>query len=162
MENSRLAVPSISYILKRLSDDKTLALLHSIAISGEIQNIPLKKMSLTTKQYYGRVSGLADAGLIKRHRGKYSLTPLGKVVYESQMIIGKTLTYYWKLKVLDFLETSTCILQNEEMTQLINSLIDDKDIKDNLLEPIFVGSNENIPAPMISSLTDNRKKQDSY
>ncbi len=156
MENSRLAIPSISHILKRLSDDKTLTLLNSIAISGEIQNIPLKKMGLTSKQYYGRISGLTDVGLIKRHRRKYSLTPLGKIVYESQMIIGKTLTHYWKLKALDSLETSAGILQNEEMTQLINALIDDKDIKDNLLQPSFVRSNENIPAPMISSSTDNK------
>ena len=90
MENSRSAVPSISHILKRLSDDKTLTILNSIAISGEIQNISLKKMNLTTKQYYGRISGLMDASLIKRHRGKYSLTRLGEVVYESQMIIGKS------------------------------------------------------------------------
>ncbi|MDQ3838751.1 MAG: hypothetical protein M3297_05740, partial [Thermoproteota archaeon] len=104
MENSRSAIPSISCILKRLSDDKTLTLLNSIAISGEIQNIPLKKMNLTIKQYYSKISGLQDAGLIKRHRRKYSLTPLGKIVYESQMIIGKTLTHYWKLKALDSLE----------------------------------------------------------
>jgi hypothetical protein len=156
MENSRSAIPSISCILKRLSDDKTLTLLNSIAISGEIQNIPLKKMNLTIKQYYSKISGLQDAGLIKRHRRKYSLTPLGKIVYESQMIIGKTLTHYWKLKALDSLETSAGILQNEEMTQLINALIDDKDIKDNLLQPSFVRSNENIPAPMISSSTDNK------
>jgi predicted transcriptional regulator len=40
-------------------------------------------MNLTTKQYYSRISGLLDAGLIKRHKGKYSLTMLGKVVYQS-------------------------------------------------------------------------------
>jgi hypothetical protein len=141
MKNSKAAAPSIPSILKRVSDDKTLTLLNSIAVS-ETQNIPLKKINLTTKQYYSRISGLQKAGLIKRHRGKYSLTVLGRVVYESQMIIGKALAFYWKLRVLDLLEPSTDSLQKEEVTQLINALIDNQDIKDNLLEPVFVPPNE--------------------
>ena len=82
MENSQPQVPSISLILKKISDDKTLTLFNSIAVSDGDKYIPLKEMNLTTKQYYSRVSGLLDAGLIKRHKGKYSLTLLGKVVYQ--------------------------------------------------------------------------------
>jgi predicted transcriptional regulator len=67
-------------------------------------SIQLRK---STKQYYSRIAGLLDAGIIKRHKGKYSLTMLGKVVYESQMIIGKTLAYYWKLKAIESLDIST-------------------------------------------------------
>jgi predicted transcriptional regulator len=58
-------------------------------------------MNLSTKQYYSRISGLVDVGLIKRHEGKYSLTLLGKVVYYAHMTIGKTLAYYWKLKAIE-------------------------------------------------------------
>jgi hypothetical protein len=93
-------------------------------------------MNLTTKQYYARVSGLTDAGLIKRHKGKYSLTLLGRVVYESQMTIGKTLAYYWKLKAIESIEMSKSGLPNEERIQLINALIDNHQIKDILMKSI--------------------------
>ena len=61
--------PSISLILKKISDDKTLTLFNSIAVADSNKYIPLKEMNLTTKQYYSRISGLLNAGLIKRHKG---------------------------------------------------------------------------------------------
>ena len=95
-------------------------------------------MNLTTKQYYSRVSRLLNAGLIKRHKGKYSLTLLGKVVYDTQMTIGKALTYYWKLKAIESVEMSSDVrLPREELTQLINALIGNHFIKDILIkEPL--------------------------
>jgi hypothetical protein len=94
-------------------------------------------MNLSTKQYYSRISGLTDAGLIKRHKGKYSLTMLGEVVYQSQMIIGKTLFYYWKLKALESIEiASNDKLPEGELPQLINLLIDNHQIKDILMRSI--------------------------
>jgi predicted transcriptional regulator len=93
-------------------------------------------MNLSTKQYYSRISGLMVAGLIKRLKGRYSLTMLGKVVYHSQMMIGKTLAYYWKLKAIESIELSTTGLPDEEKTQLINALIDDHQIKDILVKSI--------------------------
>lgn len=135
--NSSTKVPSITSILKRVSDDKTLVLFNSIAVSSTNNDryIPLKEMNLSTKQYYSRIAGLLDAGIIKRHKGKYFLTMLGKVVYESQMIIGKTLAYYWKLKAIESLDISTTSGPlGEEMTQLINALIDNHQIKDILMK----------------------------
>jgi hypothetical protein len=139
MENpkSSAKAPSISSILKKVSDDKTLVLFNSIAVSSTNNDryIPLKEMNLSTKQYYSRIAGLLDAGIIKRHKGKYFLTMLGKVVYESQMIIGKTLAYYWKLKAIESLDISTTSGPlSEEMTQLINALIDNHQIKDILMK----------------------------
>jgi hypothetical protein len=139
MENpkSSAKVPSITSILKKVSDDKTLVLFNSIAVSSTNNDryIPLKEMNLSTKQYYSRIAGLLDAGIIKRHKGKYFLTMLGKVVYESQMIIGKTLAYYWKLKAIESLDISTTSGPlGEEMTQLINALIDNHQIKDILMK----------------------------
>ena len=141
MENpkSSAKAPSITSILKKVSDDKTLVLFNSIAVSSTNNDryIPLKEMNLSTKQYYSRIAGLLDAGIIKRHKGKYFLTMLGKVVYESQMIIGKTLAYYWKLKAIESLDISTPSGPlSEEMTQLINALIDNHQIKDILMKSI--------------------------
>jgi hypothetical protein len=129
--------PSITYILKKISDDKALVLFNSIAVSNDSErNIPLKEMNLSTKQYYSRISGLQNAGLIRRDKGKYYLTLLGRVVYESQMMIGKALSYYWKLKAIESVEMSTTMLLNEETKQLINALIDNHQIKDILMRSI--------------------------
>jgi predicted transcriptional regulator len=143
--NKRATAPSITSILKRISDDKALVLFNSIAVSSsdEDRYIPLKEMNLSTKQYYSRISGLTDAGLVKRHKGRYSLTMLGKVVFESQMLIGKTLAYYWKLKAIESIEMSSSGLPNEEITQLIDALIDNHQIKDILLKSISNPSTDN-------------------
>ena len=138
-------IPSITSILKKISDDKALILFNHIAVSNGNRYIPLREMDLTTKQYYSRISGLLTAGLIKRHKGKYSVTLLGKVVYDSQMIIGKTLAYYWKLKAIESVETSASVttgLPQEERVQLINALIDNHHIKDILMKTISVSSSE--------------------
>ena len=138
-------IPSITSILKKISDDKALILFNHIAVSNGNRYIPLREMDLTTKQYYSRISGLLTAGLIKRHKGKYSVTLLGKVVYDSQMIIGKTLAYYWKLKAIESVETSASVttgLPQEERVQLINALIDNHQIKDILSKTISAPSSE--------------------
>jgi hypothetical protein len=135
--NKSATAPSITCILKKISDDKALVLFNSIAVSTDNERfIPLREMNLSTKQYYSRISGLVDAGLIKRHRGRYSLTMLGHVVYESQMIIGKTLSYYWKLKAIESIEMSASGLPYKEITQLIDALIDNYQIKDILMKSI--------------------------
>ena len=136
--------PSITSILKKISDDKALTLFNSIAVSNGDRYIPLREMNLTTKQYYSRISGLMDAGLIKRHKGKYSLTLLGKVVYDSQMVIGKALDYYWKLKAIESIEMSSgASLPGGELSQLLNALIDNHQIKDILMKTISVSASEN-------------------
>jgi hypothetical protein len=145
MENLPNTAPSITSILKKISDDRALTLFNSIAVSNGDKYIPLKEMNLTTKQYYSRISGLLITGLIKRHKGKYSLTMLGKAVYHSQLTIGKTLTYYWKLKALESIEIPNSVksgLPEGELVQLINALIDNQEIKDILIKSISVPSSE--------------------
>ena len=136
------APPSISSVLKKISEDKAHVLFNSIAVSSSNnkRQATLKEMNLSTKQYYSIISGLQNAGLIKRQKGKYSLTLLGHVVYSSQMIIVQTLAYYWKLKALEEIEMSTSGIPNEEKTQLINAMIDNHQIKDILLRLISIPS----------------------
>ena len=78
MSNITQRFPSVSDVLKKISDDKALTLFNSIAVSNGDRYIPLKEMNLTTKQYYSRIAGLVDVGLIKRNNGKYFLTLIGK------------------------------------------------------------------------------------
>ena len=135
MHNSESRPPSLDYILKRTSDEKTLALFNNIAISDGDRPATLRKMNLTTKQYYGRIFGLTNAGLIKRYKGKYSLTSLGKVVYDSHMIIGKALSYYSRLKAIESIEMSYgAAFPKEELEKLIDALIDNHQIKDMIMK----------------------------
>ena len=64
MRQKRTSIPSIAFVLQKISDDKTLILLGNIAILDGTNNIPVGKMDLTAKQYYSRISGLMAAGLI--------------------------------------------------------------------------------------------------
>jgi hypothetical protein len=76
-------------------------------------------MNLTTKQYYSRINGLINAGLIKRHT------------------ISKTLAYYWKLKAIESIKMSHGASHpNEEIAQLIGASTDNRQIKDILIKSI--------------------------
>ena len=128
--------PSITDVLKKISDDKTLILFNSIAVSKGDRNVHLKEMSLSTKQYYSRISGLMADGLIRKYNGKYSLTLIGKIVYDAHLNIGKALSYYWKLKAIESIEMSSpgARLPKDELTQLINTLIDNHYIRGFLIK----------------------------
>jgi hypothetical protein len=137
MHKTELRAPSISYILKKISDDKALTLFNNIALAKDNSHIPLKEMNLSTKQYYSRISGLTSAGLIKKKQGQYCLTALGKVVYNAHTIIGKALSYYWKMKAIESIQSSAGReLAREDMLMLIKSLIDNHQVRDILLKSI--------------------------
>ena len=128
--------PSITSVLKVISDEKSLVLFNNIVVSDNNNHrfISIKEINLSTKQYYSRISGFLKAGLIKRHKDRYIPTLLGRVVYDSQMIIEEALSHYWKLKVIDQIETSHSDLSTKEVTRLINALIDNHRIKDVLMK----------------------------
>ena len=134
--------PSLDYIFKKTSDEKTLVLFNSIATAAqEDRPIKLKEVNLTAKQYYVRISGLMEAGLIKKYKGKYSLTLFGRVVYDLQMLISKALSYYTKLRAIESIEMSNGEgFPKEELTQVINALIDNHQIKDIIMKSNFAGS----------------------
>jgi predicted transcriptional regulator len=134
------AVPSVTDVLKKISDDGALTLLNSIATSNghKSTDINLRDMNLSIKQYYSRLSGLMSAGLVRRDEGKYSLTLIGKIVYHAYREISIALSCYWELKAIDSIEMSSSPpragLSEEELRQLINALIDNHFIKDVLIK----------------------------
>jgi hypothetical protein len=137
MYRNEPSAPSVSYILKKISDDKALTLFNNIALSKDSDRVPLKEMNLSTKQYYSRISGLASAGLIKKRQGKYTLTALGKVVYNAHTVVGKALGYYWKMKAIESIQMSSGQeLARKDMLQLIQSLIDSHQVRDILLKSL--------------------------
>jgi hypothetical protein len=128
--------PSITSVLKVISDEKALALFKNISASGNFNDkfISLKEIKLSSRQYHSRLSTFLKAGLIKRRKGRYILTLLGRVVYESQTVIEEALSHYWKLKVIDQIEMSNSDLPTDEVKRLINALIDNHRIKDVLMK----------------------------
>jgi hypothetical protein len=66
--------------------------------------------------------------LIKRQRGRYYLTPFGKVIYCCIMIVKNAINDYYNLKAVESIEGSG--LSNEEFDNLVNALIDNQQVKE--------------------------------
>jgi hypothetical protein len=116
--------------IKALSDDKTLVLFETIAHQELDPHNVLTKLGLTKRQYYSRMFSLLAAGLIRRKNGMYSVTSFGKVVYKAQILIGKGVSYHWKLKAIDSLEMNSSPLVPEEHFKIMDLLIDNQEIRE--------------------------------
>jgi hypothetical protein len=124
---------SIADVLDTISDDKSLVLFNTIALSNsDGSDILISKLNLTRKQYYSRISKLVKVDLVVRRNRKYFLTSLGKIVYDAQKIIGNAVGDYWKLKAVDTLEI-TDQMPKEEYNEIINALIENEKIKEGLI-----------------------------
>lgn len=124
---------SVADVLKAISDKRSLALFRIVALTNPNTEILISKTKLTRKQYYSRMSTLMKTGLIKRKNGKYTLTAFGKLIYYNALIIMENATNsYWKLKAIDSLEMSND-LPVEELKKIIDSFIDNQEIKDVLV-----------------------------
>lgn len=119
----------VADVLKAVSDNISIEIFRLIALSKLNTDLIISKTKLTRKQYYTRMFRLMKAGLIKRKNGNYTLTAFGKVIYCTTIIpIEKAINYYWILKAIDSLEMSND-LTIEEHKKLIDSLIDNQEIK---------------------------------
>jgi hypothetical protein len=124
---------SIADVLDTISDDKSLVLFNTIALSNsDGSDILISNLKLTRKQYYSRISKLVKVDLVVRRNRKYFLTSLGKIVYDAQKIIGNAVGDYWKLKAVDTLEI-TDQMPKEEYNEIINALIENEKIKEGLI-----------------------------
>ena len=119
---------SIEDILKAISDSKLLDLFSSIAQGSGESEILKETKGLSKKQYYLRTRQLLKTGLIKRLKGRFSLTSFGVIVYHAQLIVEKGMNNYWKLKAIDSIQSSAEIGEHER-TKLIKTIIDDSGIE---------------------------------
>ena len=92
------------------------------------------KLKFTRKQFYSRLSDLRNTGLVKRRKGKYSLTSFGEVVYSTEKVLETALDSYWKLKVIDSLQGWQ---QEEEWNKIVDTLIDNYQLKEIILSSRF-------------------------
>ena len=126
---------SVVDVLKTIADDKSLTLFNTLALSTGDNDIITSTLGLARKQYYSRLSALLKAGLVKRERGKYSLTTFGIIIYHTQEIIGKAVDQYWKLKAIDSIRASgNGEMPQEQFHTVFDKLISNQEIKNILLE----------------------------
>jgi hypothetical protein len=71
---------------------------------------------------------MTNCGIVRRRKGRYGLTALGKIVYNSQMTVDKALTHFWKLKAIDSLKISN-ELSKEEQQKLVDALLDNPELR---------------------------------
>ncbi len=110
-------IVSVADVLKSISDDKSLSIFQLIADVNSNGEISLKKLGLSSKQYYSRISTMMTAGLIKRRSGRYYLTSFGKVIYCCTTIAKSAIDNYYNLKAIEATEDSG--FSNEELNKLI-------------------------------------------
>jgi hypothetical protein len=126
-------------VLSAISDDRSWNLFTTIAISsdpasngqesGDGGQILISRMNLTRRQYYQRISRLKSLGLIYKKYGGYSLSSLGRVLYETQKTIETAIQNRWRLTALDSLESSSSAekMPAENKIKIINALLGDHD-----------------------------------
>jgi hypothetical protein len=85
-------------ILESISDCDSLQLFSTIAIAGGTSTSLVKRLKLTRKQYYSKMSRLISAGLIKKHHGEFCLTIFGATIYEIVVELRLLSDRYWMLK----------------------------------------------------------------
>ena len=119
----------VAQVFESLSDNVSLELFTTIAHESINSVVLRNKMKITRKQYYSRLSKMMKAGLIKRSSGKLVLTAFGKIVNEVQMTVQNAGKNQWKLRAIDSIELSD-ELPKEERRKLLESLIDNRQIRD--------------------------------
>ena len=133
---ANLEIIRIADILSALSDDKAFTIYNTIVLSNKQDfRTLIKHMGITPRQYYSRLLKLTKAGLIRRENRKYVTTPLGIIVYKAISLVGTGLKYYWVLKVVESFQAPSAINSNEVISKLVDSLIDDHDVKKIVVVP---------------------------
>ena len=124
-----------SDLLKAISDSESRDIFCSIA-KNDVEIKELKQTrGLTRKQYYLRMRQLLNSGLVERKNGRFSLTCLGAIVYDAQLVIESGINNFWKLKAIDSIQELSQIAEQERV-KLIKTILND-----NTIENILVKSN---------------------
>jgi predicted transcriptional regulator len=122
----------LAKVFESLSDNMSLEMFRSIARQSIDSAILRNQVNITRKQYYSRLSKMMKIGLIKRNNGKLVLTAFGKIVFKVQQNVENASSDQWKLKAIDSIELSD-ELPKEERSQLIETLLDNKQLREILL-----------------------------
>jgi hypothetical protein len=123
---------SLLDVLKAIADSKSLELFQSIA-KGSVESEILKdKEGMSKKQFYMRTRQMMSAGIIRRVKGKFSLTNFGVIVYHGQLVMEKGVNNFWKLRAIDSIQESGQIGEHERM-KLVKTILNDDAIENILV-----------------------------
>jgi DNA-binding HxlR family transcriptional regulator len=124
---------SVVGVLEAIADSKSLEIFRDIAKGTVESEILKKKEGISKKQFYRRTRQMLNTGIIKRVKGKFSLTNFGVVIYHAQLVMEKGVNSFWKLKAIDSIQDSGQIGENERM-KLIKRILDDDAIENILVK----------------------------
>lgn len=121
-----LEMLKLGEILESISNYDSLQLFMTIAVAGGTSSTLVKRLELTRKQYYSKMSRLINSGLIKKHRGDFCLTTFGATVYEIVDELRLLSDRYWMLKATKphMNITATVLKENLEPTVIQQNGID--------------------------------------
>ena len=125
--------PEVSPIFRALSNDKSLTLFNTVALSSGNSNYLTRNLNVSRKQYYSKMEHLYKQGLVARKNGKHYLTTMGKIIYELQNVIGIAVNDYWKLKAIDSLRIQDQ-LPEDQIAKLVNTLVVNQGLRDIILK----------------------------
>lgn len=130
-----LKIERVVNLIKLMSNDKSALIFENIFLaSGHRSDILRKRLKLTRKQYYTRISRLIKAGLVRRQKGRYFPTSFGRVFYDAQNQLGNAIKNYWRLKAIDSLGVANQgNMPEQERKKIIDQMTDNQQIKEILL-----------------------------
>jgi DNA-binding HxlR family transcriptional regulator len=123
--------PQVKELFDVISDNISISILRLVSGQGE-QPSPkeiMEKMKISRKKYYSRISKLRSVGLLKVNKDN-NIQPsvLGRVVFNVITTLDNATNVYMKLRTIDAVELSG-VQTKEELDKLIDSLIEDENIK---------------------------------
>ena len=119
---------NISQILGVLSDTRSRELLHLISIDKSSSLDLQKKIRLSKKEFYSRTGKMLRIGLIKRRKGHFAMTTMGRATLQLVLEIGKVVEMNWKFRAIDAID-QTAGLRSESRLELIHSILGDSSIE---------------------------------
>jgi len=123
-------LPSSVEVLGAISDIRSLHMFKVLESGALDSQTIIKRLKLTRKEYYSRMSRLTKVNLVyRRENGTYSFTSLGKEFNTAVKLMEDATNISWKLDALDAVERLGNT-SKEHMLNLIDSLIDDTKIRE--------------------------------
>jgi hypothetical protein len=126
---------TVAETLDAICDTKSIKLFEAISVKGLNSEDLSVQLNLSRKELYSRTSRLTKLGMVKRKNKKHFLTAFGKIVYDGHITIKKAAENDYKLRAIDSMDLSSAITKYER-SKLIESLLDDKKIKEILLRDL--------------------------
>lgn len=113
-------------VLQLISDKITIDILTAIS-NNVINPRNLRQvLDLSERQYYDRISGLMNMGLVRRKSGKVFLTSFGQIVYKAQLKIAIAFTHSSEVRMIAIKSHSG--ISEVQQQSLIDKILVDSEI----------------------------------